>query len=98
MNTQKQKTLLIMFLTATALLLIVVAGVLPDLGLNRTSAMQNLFLRWTFPAESLLAVLTFVQMRSWQAHRIVKATIIIFFILVLLLTVTWFIFIHTGGA
>jgi hypothetical protein len=97
MNDQKQKTLLIMFFTAAALLLTVVAGVLPDLGLTRTSAMQNLFFRWTFPAESVLAVFTLVQMRSWQARRIVKAAVIIFFILVLLLTLSWFIFIHIGG-
>ena len=95
MDVQKAKTLVIMAATLSCAVVLGLAIVVPDL--TRSSAAQDIAMRWTFFILLVPAIVVFVQLHHWQCRAIVKAAIIVFFILALVMTLPCAIFIRYGS-
>ena len=95
MDVQKRKTIVITAATLGCAVLAGLAVVVPDL--TRSSRVQDVAMRWSFFVVAAPAILVLVQMRRWQCRKIAKAAIIAFFILMLVMTFTWAIFIRFGS-
>ena len=95
MDVQKRKTIIITTLTLSCAVLVVLAVVVPDL--TRSSPAQDIVMRWSFFVLLAPAILVLLQMPRWQFRTIVKAAIILFFILALVVTSIWAIFIRYGS-